>query len=73
MGLKGYVRLINLRNGAIFETKDGIKAVKSEYRYSNENLECECILLASGEYAHFPHGNDEWVKEILVEALGGKG
>ncbi len=64
MSNKGYVKLKNLRNGAIFITKDGICAVKSEYRYSNENLECECVLLESGEYAHFAHGNDEMVCEI---------
>lgn len=64
---KGFVRLENLRNGAIFVTKDGIRAVKSEYRYSNENPECECVLLASGEYAHFPSGNNEWVQEIVID------
>lgn len=74
MGQKGYVRLCNLRNGAIFATQNGIKAVKSEYVYSNKpNSQCECVLLESGEYAHFANGNDEWVKEIPVEALGGKG
>ena len=40
-----------LRNGAIFETRDGIRAVKSEYHYPNGG--CECVLLSSGEYAHF--------------------
>jgi len=69
MGNKGFVRLINLRNGAVFQTKEGTCAVKSEYRYSNENLECECVLLESGEYAHFPNGNDEWVKEISISPL----
>jgi hypothetical protein len=64
---KGFVRLKNLRKGAIFITKDGIKAVKSEYLYSNDNLEIECILLESGEYAHFPNGNNEWVSEIKFE------
>jgi hypothetical protein len=40
-----------LPRGAVFETIDGTRAVKSEYGYDNGG--CECILLASGEYAHF--------------------
>jgi hypothetical protein len=40
-----------LRPGAIFETRDGVRAVKSEYRYPNGG--CMCILLTSGEAAHF--------------------
>lgn len=40
-----------LRKGAIFETRDGIRAVKSEYRYEYGGI--ECVLLASGEAAHF--------------------
>lgn len=35
----------------MFETKDGCRAIKSEYRYPNGGH--ECVLLASGEYAHF--------------------
>jgi hypothetical protein len=61
---KGWVRLYNLRDGAIFENKDGIRAVKSEYSYSNENLQPQCILLASGEFAHFPDKENTWVREI---------
>lgn len=45
--------LSEIPNGSIFETGDGIQAVKSEYRYSNEYPAIQCILLASGEYAHF--------------------
>lgn len=52
-----WVRLENLPPGSLFVTKNGIKAVKSEYHYSNAG-QCKCILLASGEYAHFADGND---------------
>lgn len=48
-----WTTLMELPNGAIFETRDGVRAVKSEYRYSNEYPAIECILLASGEFAHF--------------------
>ncbi len=40
-----------LPEGAVFETEDGIRAVKSEYRYPRGGI--ECVLLASGEYANF--------------------
>ncbi len=55
-----------LPNGAIFETLDGIRAVKSEYHMANG--QCECILLESGEYAHFPNGNEEEVREVAIPA-----
>lgn len=58
------MKLRDLRPGAVFKTTDGIRAVKSEYRYGNEvGSQCQCVLLASGEYAHFPNGNDEEVVE----------
>lgn len=60
-----YIKLGDLRNGAIFETQDGIKAVKSEYCYDNTGgSQARCILLESGEMAHFPNGNEELVREI---------
>ena len=65
--LKGWVRLVNLRPGAVFVTRDGVMAVKSGYFYSNHNPQPQCILLASGEYAHFPELDNEWVKEIEVK------
>lgn len=49
----GWTTLMELPNGTIFETREGVRAVKSEYRYSNEYPAIQCILLASGEYAHF--------------------
>jgi hypothetical protein len=57
-----------LRPGAVFVTKDGVLAVKSEYRYGNEpGSQCQCVLLASGEYAHFAAKNETEVREIFVE------
>ena len=47
--------LDELPPGSIFVTRDGILAVKSEYHLSGG--QCECVLLGSGEYAHFPNGN----------------
>src|SRR5712664_2283770 len=46
-----------LDQGAVFVTLAGVRAVKSEYHY--ENGDCLCVLLASGEYAHFAGGDDE--------------
>lgn len=51
MSNDGWIRLHELPRGAVFETIDGTRAVKSEYGYDNGG--CQCILLASGEYAHF--------------------
>lgn len=60
-----WVYLRDLRPGAVFVTREGTYAVKSEYRYSSEPLaQCECILLASGEYAHFRDGNETLVREV---------
>lgn len=54
-----------LRPGAIFETvHGGVRAVKSEYHFSGG--QCECILLTSGEYAHFPQMNATPVREITL-------
>ncbi|KKL55628.1 hypothetical protein LCGC14_2253500 [marine sediment metagenome] len=66
-----WVKLIDLREGAIFETQKGTLAVKSEYLYSNKpDSQCQCILIASGEYAHFEHKNDELVREITCQGTG---
>lgn len=62
MSRAGWVRLENLRRGAIFETKEGTRAVKSEYHYTDGAP--ECVLLESGEYAHFPEKGKTWVREI---------
>lgn len=61
-----WVALRDLREGAIFETKDrGVRAVKSEYTYDGQGV-CQCVLLESGEYVHFLHQNDEIVREIIL-------
>jgi hypothetical protein len=59
-----WIKLEKLRTGAIFETRSGIRAIKSEYHYPNFN--CQCVLLASGEYAHFEKGDNELVREIRL-------
>ena len=60
-------RLGNLRNGALFRTPDGVLAVKSEYRYSDGvDTQSLCVLLESGEYAHFPKKDMELVYELKL-------
>lgn len=58
-----WMPLWQLRKGAIFETRSGVRAVKSERTDGNQ---CECVSLASGEYAHFAKGNATEVREIEV-------
>lgn len=58
-----WVKLEDLPPGFVFVTQDGILAVKSEYHLTGG--QCMCVLLASGEYAHFLDGND-----TMVQALG---
>lgn len=71
-----WIKLNNLRSGAVFETKIGVMAVKSEYKYGNSpDSQWQCILLESGEYAHFspplfsPPGNNILVREVKYQAL----
>lgn len=52
---RSWVPLGELREGAIFETREGARAVKSEYHYSNAGA-IKCVLIESGEYAHFCQG-----------------
>lgn len=61
-----WVTLRSLRAGAVFETRDGIRAVKTEYHTFDGGRQCDCYLLESGESAHFPQGDDEPVREIEV-------
>lgn len=70
--MEGYLELRDLRKGAIFETKSGVRAVKSEYFYDSEwphkkETQYLCVLLTSGEYAHFPNGNNELVKALTLK------
>ncbi len=60
-----WTTLDELRPGAVFITRDGIKAVKSKYTYSN-GAQWECILLAGGEFAYFPEENQTQVRQIIV-------
>lgn len=65
-----WLPLGELDDGAVFETKEGVRAVKSEYYYTmpegKQHLaQCQCVLLGSGEYAHFPKGNATLVRRIL--------
>jgi hypothetical protein len=64
-----WLTLEKLPKGAIFETEEGCRAVKSEYHYGNApDSQWQCVLLASGEYAHFPEKNRTRVREILLDA-----
>lgn len=55
-----------LSPGAVFATEYGVYAVKSEYRYGEEPYQCQCVLLASGEYAHFKNGDQTIVYEVIL-------
>ena len=59
-----WTTLGQLRDGAIFKTHDGILAVKSEYY--TLNAQSECVLLTSGEYAHFAEKNDTEMQDLLA-------
>ena len=67
-----WIVLEELRPGAIFETRTGVRAVKSEYRYPYGGI--ECVLLASGEAAHFSKTGDRQehngteVREVDISA-----
>jgi len=66
-----YIKLRDLRRGAVFETTNGVRAVKSEYYYNSvwphkKETQYQCILLESGEFAHFLNNNDELVREIIL-------
>jgi hypothetical protein len=65
----GWTTLGLLRDGALFETRDGVRAVKSEYRTFSGGSQCDCYLIASGEAAHFPKGDAEPVREIPLDYL----
>ena len=52
----------DLAPGLIFTTQDGVLALKSEYHY--EHGPCKCILLGTGEYAHFADGDNTLVAAV---------
>ena len=72
-----------LRKGAVFATEDGVYAVKSEYHNDGPidrvadsegvNLQCQCVLLSGGEYAHFKQGNATVVYEVIQPHAREKG
>lgn len=67
--LKGeWTTLEDLPPGTLFETEHGTRAVKSEYTYGEgrRSDQWQCILLGSGEYAHFKDGNATRVREVFV-------
>lgn len=59
-----WTTLRGLPVGAIFETRDGVRAVKTEYHYPNGNI--ESVLLESGEYAHFLDGDETLVTPLAA-------
>lgn len=62
-----WIPLRDLREGAIFETKDGIVAMKTEYQTFAGGTQCDCYLLSSGETAHFGNKDNELVRELSDE------
>jgi len=68
---KNWTTLGELRPGAVFITRDGIKATKTRYfttvnKGRDVDLQCDCFLLRDGVHAHFPKGNDTEVRQIIV-------
>jgi hypothetical protein len=59
-----WLSLDDIPPGSLFETEQGIRAIKSEYRYPDGAP--ECILLASGEYAHFVDKGKTPVRIIVL-------
>ncbi len=59
-----WMRLRQLQPGFVFVTLGGTLAVKSEHRMLGGK--CMCIMLGSGEYAHFAEGDDTLVSAIEV-------
>lgn len=61
-----WVRLEDLPPGFVFVTQKGVLAVKSEYHDSFAGHRM-CVLLQSGEYAHFADGDDTLVRALEVQ------
>lgn len=59
-----WMPLRNLPPGMIFVTVLGTLAVKSEYKHNGQSM---CILLKSGEYAVFVHGDDTLVRAVELK------
>jgi hypothetical protein len=58
-----WITLEELREGAVFETESGTLAIKTEYYYDTSSQPM-CVLLESGEFAHFPEKHLTRVKEV---------
>jgi hypothetical protein len=59
------ITLDDLPEGTVFFVGD-VGAVKSEYKYGNEpDSQWQCVLLASGEYAHFSEKNKTIITGFL--------
>lgn len=63
-----WTTLEGLREGALFETRNGVRAVKSQYHYTS-NGASQCVLLTCGGYAHFPERGKTEVREIILGAV----
>lgn len=59
--------IADIPKGSIFETPDGILAVKSEY--TQPSGQSQCVLLSSGEYSGFEGGNTHRARPIDVDLL----
>ncbi len=64
-----WVSLYELREGAIFETKDGTKSMKTAY--PRPGGEYECYRLADGRRIYFGVGDLELVRELSEEEWEG--
>lgn len=58
-----WVTLDELPPGRIFQTREGIAAIKTDEKYAGEGSQWKCVLLASGEYAHFEEKNETEVQQ----------
>lgn len=61
-----WITLDQLRHGALFETRDGVRAVKTEY-LNGAGDQPQCVLLASGEYATFPERGATLVRKVMIK------
>lgn len=58
-----WLTLEDLEPGALFETTNGVRAIKSDYRRDNQPL---CISCEDGRFAHFPDKEKEKVRQIKI-------
>lgn len=61
-----WLALRDLPVGAVFETEEGVHAVKSEYllRPDEPDSPAMCIIIGSGEFFHGQYGDDTVVCQI---------